>query len=212
LQFAAIFCSLGFLSLSPLFFVSPAIKQNLVEHVFDKFTSPTTATPKVQVQVEPPPNWMPDTPFLKYLHKVQHPANCSTRKFLVYPMPKLKSRDTRNLGAMITALWRWVILAVQDDRTVVIDSTNWNMADCPHNDGSEGGLNCYFEPFSSCDMSHVLEVCLFFAKKPLLLGRSQQEATHSDTSKGTRGAKSVQTTSCGDGAKFLSRPFAKNDL
>jgi len=167
-RFFSILLGLALLSLLS-FFVSFSIKQQ----VFTKIDS------SEEEQEEPsyhstttnqnlPPNWMPDIPLIKYLHKVQHPANCSSRKFLVYPMPKLQKRDVRNLGALVTSLWRWVILALEDDRTVVIDSTNWNMADCPHNDGSEGGLNCYFEPFSSCDMSHVLAVLLFFVFFPPL--------------------------------------------
>lgn len=103
-----------------------------------------------------PPDWLPESPLMAYLQRVQHPSDCSSRKFLVYTMPKINGSDTRNLGAMLTSLWRWAVLALEDDRTVVIDSTLWNMADCPHNQKPEGGLTCYFLPFSSCDMSHVL--------------------------------------------------------
>jgi len=151
---------LGILSLFSLVATIISMKEKPQEIAFTEKSSYNNNNNNKQNNNNPP-NWMPEIPLIKYLHKVQHPANCSSRKFLVYPMPKLKSKDTRNLGAMLTSLWRWVILALEDDRTVVIDSTNWNMADCPHNDGSEGGLNCYFEPFSSCDMSHVLAVPSF---------------------------------------------------
>lgn len=104
----------------------------------------------------PPPNWMPDTRLLEALQRVQNPPDCNNRKFLVYSFAKLNGATSRGFGATLTSLWRWVILALEDNRTVVIDSINWDMADCPNNSRAEGGLACYFLPFSSCDMTHVL--------------------------------------------------------
>lgn len=143
----------GLFSLWFLMLTTSFIKQSLV-HVHS-VTRPTFGMPPAPPSPQLP-DWLPHTPFVEYLQRVQHPPTCSSRKFLVYRMPKINGSDTRNLGAMLTSLWRWVVLALEDDRTVVIDSTHWNMADCPHNDEKEGGLNCYFMPFSSCDMDHVL--------------------------------------------------------
>lgn len=92
---------------------------------------------------------------MKLVHASQHPADCSTRKFLVYSMPKHSQHDTRNLGAMVTSVWRWVAVAMEGDYTLVVDSVDWNMASCPDNQTPDGGLACYFEKFSKCNMKDV---------------------------------------------------------
>lgn len=105
-------------------------------------------------------NWprLQDDLLMQVLHENQHPANCLDRKFLVYWFPKHDAKDTRNIGALTSTLWRWILLAMEDNRTVVIDDYNWNMADCPSNKEAGGGLRCYFEHFSSCTLADVHKV------------------------------------------------------
>lgn len=104
------------------------------------------------------PRWLgfQNTVFSRLIYANQHPSSCVDRKFVVFRLPKKIASRSRGIGAIANSLWRWVVLAMLSNRTLVVDSIDWDMSECASTTNvSEGGMLCYFQRHSSCSMADV---------------------------------------------------------
>ena len=85
------------------------------------------------------------------LHRTQNPPDCAKAQFLVFTLPKPRTKDTRNLGAMSTTLNRWLLVAHHYKRVLIFDDTPWKLAEC-----ASASWECYFRPLSRCRAKDVL--------------------------------------------------------
>ena len=69
----------------------------------------------------------------------------------MFTLPKPRTKDTRNLGALSTTLNRWLLVAHHYNRVLIFDDPPWKLAECPSR-----SWECYFRPLSRCRTKDVL--------------------------------------------------------
>ncbi|KAL3789123.1 hypothetical protein ACHAWO_012656 [Cyclotella atomus] len=103
--------------------------------------------------------------FLSAIHRAQHSSDCSSpsTKYLVLRSLKNNDGDNRGLSAWASVTMHHFLHAFSDGddasssgrrRILVADEELWPMArGCKH--GTSEMRECYFVPFSNCNLSHV---------------------------------------------------------
>lgn len=91
---------------------------------------------------------------MSFLHRWQFPESCDNKKFVLFQFPrrgtwpgqiKQAGADTRNIGAIYTALSVYIHWAIHYDRILVVEDQDWDITNCTAKDHT-----CYFMPHSLC--------------------------------------------------------------
>lgn len=92
--------------------------------------------------------WSSDDHFLmKKMYENQFPESCDGKRFIVYNLGGLKSR---NIGSVTTQITHWLAEAIYSKRILIWGPEDWDQAHC-----EEKTWECYFKPISSCTYKDI---------------------------------------------------------